>query len=148
MITFFVCCSHAHNSLTLSEQPSITEEGDTLEGGQGTIDPINSCPSQTAPGDEIETSANHLYDDLINYTSQASHTDSECSHINHKTSISGTSVKVGTGDGKKTTKDEDDSEIHTYAVLEETVPPVPERSVSSLSLSLSLSLSHTHTHTS
>ena len=117
------------HTITLSEQPSIT--GDIPEGGQSTIGIINNCPSQTAASDEIETPANHLYDDLINYTSQASHTDSECSHINHKTSISGANVEAGMNIMvKKTvdlTKDKDDSGSHTYAVLEEAVPPVPER---------------------
>ena len=125
--------------------------GDTVEGGQSATDPINSSyhPSQTTPdGDEIETSANHVYDDLINYTSQACHANSECSQIDHKISISGTSVEVGISDTKKTvdlTKDEDDSMTHTYAVLEEAVPPVPERCLS-LSLSLLFSFTHTHTH--
>ena len=118
------------NSLTLSEQPSVT--GDIAEGGQSTIDTINNCPSQTAAGNEIETPANHLYDDLINYTSQASHIDSKCSQMDHKTSISGINAEAATNTVivKNTvdlTKDKDNSGIHTYAVLEEAVPPVPER---------------------
>ena len=123
--------------------------GDILEGGQGTTDTINSSgPSQTTPSDEIETSANHLYDDLINYTPQARHTDSESSQVNHKTSVQA-DVSVITKKIVDPTKDEDNSGTHTYAVLEEAIPPVPERYINSLSLSSSpsLSLSLTHTHT-
>ena len=69
---------------------------------------------------------------MINYTSQASHTDTHGSQINctSTTKVSGANIEPGASVGKEINdliNDKDNSENHMYAVLEEAVPPVPER---------------------
>ena len=108
----------------LSEQRCGT--GDHTEGDQSTIDSVNARDptSHTQLGDDTETPVNHDYDELINYTTQVTDTQTDHSHEVNK-SIENTGAD--TNAINKFVEDRRNSETHTYAVLEEAVPPVPER---------------------
>ena len=76
---------------------------------------------------EIETSGNHLYDEPMNYKDQANQRDNASNQIRRKPSNTEPEVQVEETDQMRATKEREESGLHTYAVLEEAIPPVPER---------------------
>ena len=76
---------------------------------------------------DIETSGNHLYDDLMNYKDQANQNDNPPDQPRLNNSTTEPRVGVDETNLKLPTKERDESGFHTYAVLEEAIPPVPER---------------------